>query len=96
MRVHDVFGAARSQKPADARRVNPAEGNDVSGRLADKAGETHLAGRRSDDLSERRRRDRDAGSGLAGSGQQDEDAAVVAFECDEGPASRVTPGIRPR
>jgi hypothetical protein len=84
MGVHDVCGAARCKKPADARRVNPAEGDYISGRLPDKAGETHLAGRRPDNLSERRRRDRGAGSGLAGPGQQDEGAAVVAFERDEG------------
>lgn len=65
------------------RSVGKAEGNNIGGRLADKAGETHLAGRRSDNLGKRRRRDRDAGSGLAGAGQQDKDPAVVAFEGDE-------------
>lgn len=84
MRVHDVGGAARSKKPAHARRVNPAEGDDIGGRLADKAGETYLAGRCPDNLGERRRRDRDAGSCLASAGQQDKDPAVVAFESDEG------------
>ena len=84
MRIHDVGGAARSKKPAHARRVNPAEGDDIGGRLADKAGETYLAGRRPDNLGERRRRDRDAGSGLTSPGQQDKDPAVVAFEGDEG------------
>jgi hypothetical protein len=84
MGVHDVDRAARREKPADARRVNPAKGDDISGRLPHQAGEPHLAGRRPDNLSERRRRDRDAGSGLAGSGQQDEDAAVVAVECEKG------------
>ncbi len=84
MSVHDVCGPARGEKAADARRVNPAEGDDIGGRLADKAGETHLAGRRPDNLSERRRRDGYAGSGLASPGQQDKDPAVVAFEGDEG------------
>ena len=84
MRIHDVGGAARSKKSAHARRVNPAEGDNIGGRLADKAGETHLAGRSADNLGERRRRDRDAGSGLAGPGQQDKDPAVVAFEGEEG------------
>lgn len=84
MRVDDVGSAARSKKATDARRINPAEGNDIGGRLADKAGETHLAGGRPDNLRECRRRDRDAGSGLAGPGQQDKDPAVVAFEGNEG------------
>ncbi len=84
MCIHDVGGAARSKKPAHARGVNPAEGDDIGGRLADEAGEAHLAGRRPDNLGERRRRDRDAGSGLASPGQQDKDPAVVAFEGDEG------------
>ena len=84
MRVHDVCGAARSEKPAHARRVNPAEGHDIGGRLADKAGETHLARRRPDNLRERRGWDRDVGSGLTRPGQQDNDPAVVAFEGDEG------------
>gem|GEM_PF-4826891 len=84
MSVHDVCGAARSEKAADARRVNPAKGDDIGSWLADKAGETHLAGQRTDNLSERRRRNRDAGSGLARPGQKDEDPAVVAFEGDEG------------
>jgi hypothetical protein len=84
MRVHDVGSSARSKKPAHARRVNPVEGDDIRRRLAGKAGETHLAGRRPDYLSERRRRDRDAGSGLASSGQQDENPAVVAFEGEKG------------
>jgi hypothetical protein len=84
MGVHHVCGAARREQAADARRVNPAEGDDIGGRLADKAGETNLAGRRPDNLSERRRRDRDAGSGLSSPGQQDKDPAVVAFEGDEG------------
>jgi hypothetical protein len=84
MRVHDVCGAARGEKPADTRRVNPAKGDDIGARLANKAGETHLAGRRPDNLRERRRRDRDPGSGLARPGQQDKDPTVVAFEGDEG------------
>ena len=84
MRIHDVGGAARSEKPAHARGVNPAEGDDVGGRLAGKAGEAHLAGRRPDNLSECRGRDRDDRSGFASPGQQDKDPAVVAFEGDEG------------
>lgn len=84
MRVDDVRGPARSEKQADARRVNPAERDDIGDRLADKAGETHLAGRRPDNLCERRSRDRDAGSGLPSPGQQDKDPAVVAFEGDKG------------
>jgi len=84
MRIHDVGRAAGSKKPAHARRVDPAEGDDIGGRLADKAGETHLAGRRPDNLRQCRRWDRDAGSGLTSPGQQDKDPAVVAFEGDEG------------
>jgi hypothetical protein len=37
MRVDDICGAGRSQKPADARGVNPPKGDDIGGRLADKA-----------------------------------------------------------
>ena len=84
VRVHDVGGTARSKKPAHARRVNPTEGDDIGRRLADKTGETHLAGGRPDSLRECRRRYRDAGSGLASPGQQNKDPAVVAFEGDEG------------
>lgn len=84
MRVHDVCGTAFSKKPADARRVNPPEGDDIGGRLADKAGESHLAGRGPDNLSERRRRDRDADSDLASPGKEDNDLPVVAFEGDQG------------
>ena len=84
MRVHDVWGAARCEKLSDACRVDPAKRDDVTGRLPDKAGKAHLAGGRPDHLSERRRRDRDAGSGLAGPGKQHKDAAVGAFESNQG------------
>src|SRR5947209_6070420 len=60
MRVHDVCGATRSEESADTRRVDPVKGDDIGGRL-DQAGEAHVSGRRPDNLSERRRRDRDAG-----------------------------------
>ncbi len=86
VRVHDVTSAARSEKAADARGVDPAEGDDISGRLADEAdeaGEAYLAGPRPHSLCERSGRDRDPGPGLARPGQQDEDPAVVAFEGDE-------------
>jgi hypothetical protein len=83
MCVHDVCGAARGEKPADVRGVNPAKGHDIGGRLADEAGETYLARRRPDSLGERSRRDGDSGSGLACSGQQDNYPTVVAFEGDE-------------
>ena len=35
MRVHDVCGAACREESADTRRVNPAKGDDIGGRLAD-------------------------------------------------------------
>lgn len=82
MRVHDVGSPAGGEKLTDARGIDPTEGDDISRRLPDKASEMHLTRRCPDDLSERSRRDRDTGAGFSSSGEQDEDAAVVALERD--------------
>jgi len=91
MRVDDIRGAGRSQKPADARGVNPPKGGRHRWSAGGQGGETHLTGRRSDDLRERPT-DRDAGSGLARLSQQDVDPAVVACEGDGGAGDQPHPG----
>ncbi len=84
VRVDDVGRLARSEKPAHVCRIDPVEGDEVGRWLADEAGETRLAFGRPDNLSERRGRNRHVCPRLTSSGQQDEGAAVVAFEGDQG------------
>ena len=84
MCIDDVGGAARSKKPAHAPAALTLPRGRIGGRLADEAGEAHLAGRRPAEPASAVAGTRDAVLGLASPGQQDKDPAVVAFEGDEG------------
>lgn len=83
VRVDHVGCRARSEQSSDVCGIDAVEGNNVGGRLSDQPGLAHVPFRMAHRLSERGRRDRDASTDFAGTGQERHNPPVVAVEGDQ-------------
>ncbi len=83
--IHNIGRTTRSKQPPHIGGINPVQRYDIGRRLTKEPGQTRLPFRMADSLSESTRRNRDARPGLAGSGQQDQDSAVVPVNRDQRP-----------
>ncbi len=83
MGVDNVSSAGRGEQPTHVSGVHPVESDHVGGRLPGQSNESDLPFGTAYHLRENGRGQRDAGSGLGGSGQQRDDLTVSPLESDQ-------------
>jgi hypothetical protein len=83
MGIHNIGCTAGSKQPSHVGGVNSVERYYVGGRLPKEPGQTNLAFRLADSLSQGTRGNSDTGSCFPGTGQQDKDSTFVAVDGDQ-------------
>jgi hypothetical protein len=80
VRIDDLARLARSQQSPDTGGVNPVEGDDVRGGLANETGAKNLAFWLPERLGERGGRDRDPRTGFQGTRNNHEDPSIPVIK----------------